>query len=361
MGSRSLAQMTHRLQRAVIHAAPYHARPITSLLGLSSSKKCKFSYNGNTNSSCRRQQQQRCSVYCWLNSDTQTSPNRSYTSKTSTSGNGTAVLSQTTSFLRNLDTGAEIFLLGTAHISEQSAQEVRDMITLIKPDVVMIELCPGRAERLRKGQSSDAEFFKDALSQLFRPGAHLGQQLVKLSLQGMYRMLHNLGMDVGGEFKAAMLAAEQQGAKLVYGDRDGNETLLRLSKAVRMEDIFKIMAGGGPQPPQAMVDFFENNMNNSTDGSTSNSTVKSRLEAQVEAMKTRAMARQMSSWMRELNPALATALIDERDEYMVQQLRGLKGRVVGVVGLAHLDGIERRWESLQKGAGSVIAAPKLIH
>jgi pheromone shutdown protein TraB len=271
------------------------------------------------------------------------------------------MLSQTTSFLRNLDNGAEIFLIGTAHVSKQSAQEVRDMITLIKPDVVMIELCPGRAERLRKGQSSDADFLKDALRQLFQPGAHFGQQLVRLSLQGMYRMLHNLGMDVGGEFKAAMLAAEQQGSKLVYGDRDGNETLLRLSKAFRMEDMFKILAGGGPQPPQAMVDFFENSVHeNSTGSSTSDSTVKSRVEAQVEAMKTRSMARKMSSWMRQMNPALATALIDERDEFMVQKLRGLQGRVVGVVGLAHLDGIERRWEALQPGAGSVIAAPKLI-
>jgi hypothetical protein len=37
---------------------------------------------------------------------------------------------------------------------------------------------------------------------------------------------------------------------------------------------------------------------------------------------------------------------------MVQSLSGLQGRVVGVVGLAHLDGIERRWEELQlRGSG----------
>ena len=31
-------------------------------------------------------------------------------------------------------------------------------------------------------------------------------------------------------------------------------------------------------------------------------------------------------------------------QYMVERLRQLKGRVVGVVGLAHLDGMERLWE-----------------
>ena len=33
-------------------------------------------------------------------------------------------------------------------------------------------------------------------------------------------------------------------------------------------------------------------------------------------------------------------------QYMVKHLRKLEGRVVGVVGLGHLDGIEREWEQL---------------
>ena len=100
---------------------------------------------------------------------------------------------------------------------------------------------------------------------------------------------------------------------------------------------------------------------------------------QVEALKTRKSAQQMSQLLRKMNPALAAVLIDERDEVinkilqhpkqarhlqlitklpshiticvqiMVQNLRNLKGRVVGVVGLAHLDGIERIWRDLQEG------------
>ena len=40
-------------------------------------------------------------------------------------------------------------------------------------------------------------------------------------------------------------------------------------------------------------------------------------------------------------------LVHERDAYMVEKLYQLEGRVVGVVGLGHLDGIERLWESKQ--------------
>lgn len=41
---------------------------------------------------------------------------------------------------------------------------------------------------------------------------------------------------------------------------------------------------------------------------------------------------------------------------MTQSLVGLEGRVVVVVGLAHLDGIERRWEALQLG-DAALATP----
>lgn len=113
-------------------------------------------------------------------------------------------------------------------------------------------------------------------------------------------------------------------------------------------------------------------------------------------MKTRKAVRDMGRYMRQVNPAMATALIgaaprlrrrteckgeactckapvlqrstpcsmlqtcqrsccaccavlccaDERDAHMVRELSRLEGRVVGVVGLAHLDGMERRWEEL---------------
>ena len=37
-------------------------------------------------------------------------------------------------------------------------------------------------------------------------------------------------------------------------------------------------------------------------------------------------------------------LIDERDEFMFRKLLGCQGKVVAVVGLGHLDGIEERWK-----------------
>jgi len=255
-------------------------------------------------------------------------------------------LSQTTSLLRNLDNGAEVFLVGTAHVSKRSAQEVRDMINVVKPDVVMVELCSGRAARLRRtGQTSDGDFLKDALVSLFAPGANMSQQMFKFGLQGLYRFLRSLGLDPGGEFKVALDVAEEHGARIVYGDREVGETLKRLAASITAQDVFRLLSGAGPQPPQQMVDFFQSG---GLQGTTSV------LESQVEAMKTRQMAREMAEFLRQINPELAAALIDERDEVMARSLRQLKGRVVGVVGLAHLDGIEKQWEAMQRLQTSTI-------
>lgn len=257
---------------------------------------------------------------------------------------GLSEASQTISLLRNSSNGAEIFLVGTAHVSKKSAVEVRDVIKVVKPDVVMVELCPGRAARLRAGRpASDADFLKGILSSLFAPGTNLPTELVKISFQGFYRILKGFGLDVGAEFIAAMVAGEQQGAKIVYGDRDVRETISRLASVVKMEDVFQMFLGNGPVPPRSVLDAFEQKSGSGSDG------IGDRLESQVEFMKRRSIARDLANFLRQINPQAAAALIDERDEIMVQNLRRLKGRVVGVVGLAHLDGIERRWEAIHRG------------
>lgn len=43
----------------------------------------------------------------------------------------------------------EVFVVGTAHVSRQSAQQVRDVIEAAKPDSVVVELCEERAGKLR--------------------------------------------------------------------------------------------------------------------------------------------------------------------------------------------------------------------
>mmetsp|Transcript_52654 Transcript_52654/g.157734 ORF Transcript_52654/g.157734 Transcript_52654/m.157734 type:complete len:87 (-) Transcript_52654:75-335(-) len=79
----------------------------------------------------------------------------------------------------------------------------------------------------------------------------------------------------------------------------------------------------------------------------------------VEALKTREHARLMTTWMGEALPDVAEVMIRRRDVIMANCLRERcgDGQVVAVVGMAHVDGIEREWgKATSGGRGRVLGA-----
>ena len=65
----------------------------------------------------------------------------------------------TVSYLRDPNSSREVYLIGTAHVSQQSADDVKELIELVKPSCVMVELCPARADKIRKQDNESADFF----------------------------------------------------------------------------------------------------------------------------------------------------------------------------------------------------------
>jgi pheromone shutdown protein TraB len=63
----------------------------------------------------------------------------------------------------------------------------------------------------------------------------------------------------------------------------------------------------------------------------------------IERHKNRDAVMAGTALLREVYPSGVRVLLDERDDVLTKALRGCTGRVVGVVGLGHLDGIEKRW------------------
>jgi pheromone shutdown protein TraB len=242
-------------------------------------------------------------------------------------------------FLRNLHNGAEVFVVGTAHVGTGSARQVVETISAVRPSSVFLELCPARAARLAAAPGGDAEWLHGALAALAAaPG---GRAAAALALAGFYRLLRAAGLEVAGEFSAAVDAAQKSGARLVYGDRDVDETLAALAGAATPAALWRLATGGGGAPAPA--------------GGAPPPPPGAGLDATVEAMRTRATARALAARLRAASPELAAALLDERDAHMAAGLARLRGRVVGVVGLAHLDGLEAAWLA-PGGAGSLAPA-----
>lgn len=59
------------------------------------------------------------------------------------------------------DFGSKVYLVGTAHFSEKSQDDVSLVIRNVQPDVVMVELCPSRVHILRHDERTLLEEAKD--------------------------------------------------------------------------------------------------------------------------------------------------------------------------------------------------------
>ena len=109
-------------------------------------------------------------------------------------------------------------------------------------------------------------------------------------------------------------------------------TMRKLQAAVSVSQLLGLLAGGngsGEGLSAAERALFEG-------GS---------VEDVVERLKTRHHARLLVSSMRRVAPDAVRVLLDERDAVLTEAIRSAPGRrVVAVVGMAHMDGIERLWD-----------------
>lgn len=234
-------------------------------------------------------------------------------------------MSPTTSLLRADSYDNEVYLIGTAHISEASAKEVVDLISTVRPETVFIELDSARAAQLRTSANKDP--FELALRNLL--GNFSGASLLGAVFSGFYKVLKGYGFVPGVEMKAAIEEADRVGATVYYGDRDVQDTLRDLSS---VPPSMLLNAMRVPPPPE-LEDKFARNVSNLADS--------------VEQLKTREHARLMTNWMDEALPDVSEIMIHRRDRIMARNLREhcSRGKVVAVVGLAHCDGIEREWQA----------------
>ena len=212
--------------------------------------------------------------------------------------------------------GKRIFLVGTAHVSMQSVDDVRATIERVRPDSVCVELCQPRYDSLT---NPEAWRKLDILSVLREGKAHL--LLGSLILTAFQRRIASqLGVKPGAEMMAAIESAREHGAQLVLADRRIEITLKRTTAKLggwsKVKALSNLLAGLFV-PEQIDADEIE----------------KLKEEAQL-ADALQALAREF--------PQAKEVLIDERDRYLAAKIREAPGdTVVAVVGAGHVEGIER--------------------
>lgn len=261
---------------------------------------------------------------------------------------------QAVSRLVNAETRQEVYIVGTAHISQLSAELVRDTIRLVHPDRVMIELDSQRIKKRAPASNAASESNSQERSQPssvwglikaeWGKPVNIGEKLanveagvIGLAISSLYQKLDKMGFSSGQEFVTAMREADAAGAKLVLGDRPVYETLKRLQQSIAKTGLNDVMAFANGQAESPEEKLLASQME-----SEASSLDAAQLASTVETLKERKNVRKIMASLNEALPAVYQALIGERDVYMANSILRASGQMtVAVVGIAHMDGIER--------------------
>lgn len=230
--------------------------------------------------------------------------------------------------------GTRVTLLGTAHVSRRSAEEVREAIERDAPDAVAIELDPGRYAALTDARS----FARLDLFEAWR-AKKLGMVAVSLALGAFQqRLADQFGIEPGAEMRAAIDAARARGARLWLVDRDLGTTLRRVVANVPWWQRATLLAG--------------------VLGSVLNRQPIS--EAEIERLKEGDVLASTFAEFAEDEARVFEPLIAERDRFMALRLRqelaaaAAAGRapasVLVVIGAGHLAGLATALEQPDPGA-----------
>ncbi|MBO7122363.1 MAG: TraB/GumN family protein [Treponema sp.] len=238
---------------------------------------------------------------------------------------------ESTSTKKILDlAGRKITLIGTAHVSAQSVEEVKAEISSNPPQCAAIELDSARYESM-----TNPEKYKDLdIIKVLKRGEAL-LILANLILSSFQkRMGQNIGVQPGDEMRAAIDAAQEKNIPFELVDRPIKVTLNRAWAKNSFWGKCKLLA--------ALI--------------SSAFTKEEISEEEIESLK---KENEMDSMMGELSeflPTVKEVLIDERDRYLAAHIWECKNdsgeaaqSVTAILGAGHLPGVQKHLEAIAAG------------
>lgn len=228
--------------------------------------------------------------------------------------------------------GRALVLVGTAHISRESADLVRQVIGDEVPDRVCLELDESRYKALSDPARIESLDLKEIIRQ-----RQLAALMLNVVLAGYQNQLGGaLGVVPGAELLEAAHAAEERGIPIELCDRDVRITLRRawavLSAWQKIKLTAEVLALAFDRPQLTEEDLRE--------------------------LRRQDVVTKLMQELGALLPPLKEVLIDERDLFLAERIRRAVGpRIVAVVGAGHVDGIRH---ALAGPGGVNLAALEVI-
>ncbi|KAK9399525.1 traB domain-containing protein [Crotalus adamanteus] len=239
--------------------------------------------------------------------------------------------------------GSKVYVVGTAHFSDSSKKDVVKTIQEVQPDVVVVELCQYRVSMLKMDERTllkeAKEINLEKLQQAIKQNGLMSGLMQMLLLKVSAHITEQLGMAPGGEFREAFKEASKVPfCKFHLGDRPIPVTFKRAIAALSLWQKIKLAWG---------LCFLSDPIS----------------KDDVEKCKQKDLLEQMMAEMIGEFPDLHRTIVSERDIYLTYMLKQAAKRtelpraseaeprrcvpsvVVGVVGMGHVPGIEKNWNT----------------
>ncbi|KAL4710487.1 hypothetical protein ACJJTC_008889 [Scirpophaga incertulas] len=247
-------------------------------------------------------------------------------------------LPRSATLLQN-DNRATVVLLGTVHFSKQSVEDVSQIVKVLQPNAILVELCRQRVSLL---ELDDKKFLEDAknFDAKKMQQAVKGQNVVPGMLHAMLLKTYadiakELGVAPGGEFRRAYQEMKRiPGCHLFLGDRPIQITIARAFQSLSIYELGQVLyhlTSANPKPlDKAQLEKYKD---------------KDFVQAQFEEI-----IRDVPAFRK-----IFHVFVDERDKclaYSIQEcVRSVPegdGRVLAVVGMGHVDGIMKYYGKMNQ-------------
>ena len=225
----------------------------------------------------------------------------------------------------------KVYLVGTAHVSQSSIEEVEKAFEMYHPDTVCVELC---TQRYQSWQDKTAWQNLDIVK-VFKQ-KKIGVLLVSLIFSAYQK---KIGDDVkitpGAEMFRAIELANEKNLSIALVDRDVQITLNRLVVCLSVWDKLQLFY-------YLIASLF--------------STQKE--EHKIDILLQKDVISELVDGMAASFPNIKTVIIDERDQIIAENINRAQGNtIVAIIGAGHLKGIK---QYLNK-ANDIVEINKPIH
>ena len=214
----------------------------------------------------------------------------------------------------------EIYLVKTAHVSNNSVNDVIECFNEVNPDSICIELDKQRYDSINnKDKWRDTDITKVIKEK------KVGLLLVNIILSSFQkRMAISLNSQNGGEMMEGIKLAKENNKELVLADRPVNTTFSRIWGSLGLFEKSKLLVS-------IIMSIFD----------------KEELsEEDLQELKEKDAIETALNEVSKEFPNVKRVLVDERDQYLSHKIKNAPGnKVLAIIGAAHANGIEKNLDN----------------